>query len=126
MASEESNTKAGGQSARTGQENSQRWAKLVAQAWADDKFKQRLLNNPAAVLKEFGATVPAGVEVRVVENTNSVVHLTLPAKPVGDVTELTESQLSGVFGGFSCSNYCYRDPDCIIIGPVTILTPPSR
>jgi len=111
------------QSVIRGQENSQNWARLVAQVWADDQLKQRLLTSPAAVLKEFGATIPEGMEVRVVENTEKVVHLTLPAKPLGDVTELTGSQLDGVVGGFCCCGKCVVDPDCIIIGPVTILTP---
>ena len=30
----------------------QLWAKLVAQSWTDEKLRQRLLEDPAAVLKE--------------------------------------------------------------------------
>src|SRR5207244_1119140 len=87
-------------------------SQLVAQAWADEKFKQRLMDNPGEVLQGYGIEVPAGVEVRVVESTDKVSYLTLPRKPVGDVTELTSSQLSGVAGG--------RDSDCVVIGPGTI------
>jgi hypothetical protein len=61
------------------------WGQLVAQAWADEAFKQRLLADPAAVLKERGLAVPPGVRVRVVENSDQVLHLTLPQKPTSDL-----------------------------------------
>jgi nitrile hydratase alpha subunit len=75
---------------------SKQWSQVVAKAWADDKFKQRLLANPAAMLKENGVAVPAHVQVIVVENTDKVVHLTLPAKPSG---EISEADLAKVAGG---------------------------
>jgi nitrile hydratase alpha subunit len=78
--------------------NTQKWSQLVAQAWADEKLKQRLLEKPAAVLQQHGIEVPAGVEVRVVEPTDKVLYFVLPPKPA-DVTELTSSQLSGIAGG---------------------------
>ncbi len=82
-----------------GAEKRQKWAQLVAQAWSDEKFKQRLLDQPAAVLQEHGIEFPAGVEIRVVENTEKVSNLILPAKPAGEVAELTASQMKGVVGG---------------------------
>jgi hypothetical protein len=39
------------------------------------------------------------MEVRVVENTDKVYHLTLPAKPTGEVTELTGREMKAVMGG---------------------------
>jgi len=87
------------QSVIAAQENWEQWSQLVAQVWADEKLKQRLLENPASVLQEHGIEVPAGVEVRVVENTEKVSYLTLPAKPAGHVTELTSGQMSSVVGG---------------------------
>jgi PKHD-type hydroxylase/SM-20-related protein len=53
----------------------------VARAWADDAFKRRLLAEPAAALRETGLDVPPGAYVRVVEDTDRVLHLTLPQKP---------------------------------------------
>jgi hypothetical protein len=35
-----------------------------------------------AVLKEEGVDVPAGLEVRAVENTEKLVHMIIPLKPV--------------------------------------------
>jgi Nitrile hydratase, alpha chain len=86
-----------------------KWSQLIAQAWTDDQLKNRLITKPAAVLQEHGIDVPSGLEVRVVENTDTVYYLTLPPKPMGDVTELTSAQMSGVVGGaafFSCSCLC--------------------
>ena len=76
-----------------------KWAELVAQVWADEKLKQRLLDNPATVLQEHGIEVLAGMEVRVVENTEKVTYLTLPAKPTEGATQLTASQMAAIAGG---------------------------
>jgi hypothetical protein len=67
--------------------NDKEWAQIVGKAWADDKFRQQLLANPAAVLKENGITLPAGVTVNVLENM---------ANPSG---ELSEEELTKVAGG---------------------------
>jgi hypothetical protein len=58
-----------------------KWGELVARAWADPAFKARLLADPAAVLKENGLPVPPDLKLQVVENTEQVVHLTLPPPP---------------------------------------------
>ena len=57
------------------------WGQLVAKAWADPAFKAKLLADPAAVLKEHKLIVPAGLKIVVVENTEKVLHLTLPLPP---------------------------------------------
>ena len=75
------------------------YGRLVAKAWSDEAFKQRLMADPAAVLRAEGVTVPPGTDVRLVENTDKVVHLTLPAKPAGD---LSDEQLGQVAGGMGC------------------------
>lgn len=54
---------------------------IIAKTWVDEDFKQRLLLDPVATLNAEGLEIPAGLEVRVVENTDSVYHLVLPAKP---------------------------------------------
>ena len=81
-----------------GSETTKKWSQLVAQAWADQKLKQRLLDDPKAVLREQGIKVLAGVEVRVVEPTDKLLYFVLPPKPA-DAGELTSSQLSGIAGG---------------------------
>lgn len=79
------------------------WGMLVARAWADDDLKQRLLDDPAPVLEEFGIEVPEGVVLKVVEDTDQVQHLVLPASPTDDLSdeELTCSVGFDSFSGFS-------------------------
>ena len=84
------------------------WGQLVARAWADPAFKAKLLADPAGVLKENGLVPPAGITIKVVENTDKVLHLTIPAKPAA--TELSEEELHRVAGGegcYRCGEQCY-------------------
>jgi len=71
-------------------EKAKQWARIVAKAWADEDFKRRLLAEPAAVLKEEGVEVPAGVKLQVIENTESTMNLVLPAMPkdVGNLQDM--------------------------------------
>ena len=94
-------------------EQAKAYGRIVAKAWADEAFKQRLLADPAAVLKAEGLAVPEGVELRLVENTDKVVHLTLPAKPA----ELSDEQLDDVAGGASpnCGSFPQCRADCWVL-----------
>jgi nitrile hydratase len=47
-------------------------AKLVARAWTDDAFRQRLLDNGTNAIAELGFGGPEGADVRVVENLDDV------------------------------------------------------
>jgi hypothetical protein len=76
------------------------YGKVIAKAWRDPAFKAKLVANPKAVLTEAGVTFPADATVRVVENTATHVHLVLPAKPTG---ALSEEALDNVAAGA-----CYR------------------
>jgi hypothetical protein len=58
-----------------------RWEPIVARAWGDEEFKKRLLEEPSAVLKEHGVETTPGVKIKVVENGETLVHLTIPTKP---------------------------------------------
>jgi nitrile hydratase len=49
-----------------------RGAKVVAHAWCDDAFKQRLLNNGTEAIAEFGFAGHATGHLNVVENTDAV------------------------------------------------------
>jgi hypothetical protein len=85
------------------------WGLIVAHAWADDDFKSRLLSDPKAVMREHGLELPAGAEIRVVEDTPEVRHFVLPASPTGD---LSEEELSPVAGADSFSGVCGRCGRC--------------
>jgi hypothetical protein len=112
MAQEEGKPATPGELARLAQENLKKWAQLVARAWTDAKLKQRLLDAPEEVLREHGLDVPAGIEMRVVENTPKVTYLTLPLKPALEATELSHNQLVGIAGLFSTSTSSCGDPHC--------------
>jgi len=73
------------------------WGQIVAKARQDAAFKNRLLATPTAVLNEEGVKVAPEIEIRVVENTDDLLHLTLPAQPHRG--ELADADLAGVAGG---------------------------
>jgi hypothetical protein len=81
----------------------EQYAQVVAKAWEDEAFKQRLMANPRAVLQERGLPPPPGQTVRVIENTAETSYLVLPAKP--PVGELADDQLELVAGGFVSEVY---------------------
>lgn len=54
---------------------------IVSMAWNDAAFKERLLADPMATLKAEGVSIPKGLEIRVVENTDSLFNLVIPARP---------------------------------------------
>jgi hypothetical protein len=90
------------------QERARIWGRLVAKSWEDDAFKQRLMANPIAVLKEYGVEVRPGVEVKVVEGRaapefgENAVVLSIPPKPSAE--ELSEEELGLAAGGYwGCS-----------------------
>ncbi len=58
-------------------------AEVVDRAVTDPAFRQQLLSAPAATLRSAGIEVPAGLEVRVVENTHGLSYLVLPTRPEG-------------------------------------------
>lgn len=68
------------------EENLSSYSALVARAWSDDKFKQDLINDPAGTLSGLGVTIPEDVDIKVVEDSPSVVHLVIPRRP-GEVSE---------------------------------------
>ena len=50
-------------------------AKVVARAWSDSAFKQRLLDDARAAVYELGYTLTHDAELAVVENTEDIHHL---------------------------------------------------
>ena len=73
-------------------------ADLFAACWKDEALKQRFMNDPKAVLAEYGMDVPDGMDVNVVENTDNTVHITMPAPPSGHM-KLSDEELGNAAGG---------------------------
>jgi hypothetical protein len=68
-----------------GMETRGSFGQLVQRATEDPALRQRLLQSPKQVLAEEGITLPAGLEVEIVENTDKVIHLVLP--PLMEATD---------------------------------------
>ena len=73
-------------------------AQLFAACWKDEALKARLMADPKAVLAEYDMPVPDGMDVKVVENADDCVHITLPAPPAGD-GDLSDDELGNAAGG---------------------------
>lgn len=79
-------------------------AKIIARAWSDEAFKAALLADPMKALKSGGFDVPAGISVEVHENTDTVVHLTLPKMPNEGISLKDLDKISA--GGCSFDSWC--------------------
>ena len=73
-------------------------ASLFAACWKDEALKARFMSDPKAVLAEYDMDVPDGMDVKVVENADNCVHITMPADPTGS-NELSDEELSNAAGG---------------------------
>ena len=85
-------------------------AELFAACWKDEALKQRFMSDPKAVLAEYDMDVPDGMDVKVVENADNTVHITMPAAPDGHMS-LSDEELSAAAGG--CSNKYNSMAACI-------------
>ena len=91
---------------KTMTEKKNQLASLFAACWKDEALKARFMSDPKAVLAEHGLNVPDGMDVKVVENADNCVHITMPAPPSGSM-ELSDEELSNAAGG--CTVWCYSD-----------------
>lgn len=73
-------------------------AKVIAQAWTDPAFKEKLVNQPAAALADHGLTVPEGTTVKVIEDTGDTRHIVLPVTP-GNAMDNSLEELERIAGG---------------------------
>ena len=77
--------------------------RLFAACWKDEALKARFLSDPKAVMKEFDLDVPDGIDVKVVENADDCVHITLPVRPASS-GELSDDELSSAAGGLGVAD----------------------
>jgi len=73
------------------------WSRVVAKAWADQEYKRRLLADPAAVAKEEGVPLPAGLTLKVIEDAPGIRTIVLPPLPaeIGPAVVVEERHAAG-------------------------------
>lgn len=79
-------------------ENQSLMSKVIALAWNDPEFKSALLADPNKVLTEMGISIPEDVNVKIVEDTDNLIHMILPSEPT---EELTMDELKKLSGGIT-------------------------
>jgi len=74
--------------------------KVIEKARTDAAFRSQLQSNPkAAVESELGISIPADLNVKVVEEKPNEFYIVLPPKEQSG--QLSDAQLAGVAGGDS-------------------------
>ena len=94
------------------QEQGRIMGQVIAKAWTDDVFKQRLLKNATAVLKEEGIEVPLGLEVKAVVNTDKDFYLVVPQRP----GKLTDKQIEEAAKAMRFRAASTAHPTCDLFG----------
>jgi len=69
---------------------------VMVKAWSDPAFKSKLLTDPSAALATFDARLPAGMVMKVVENTENLDHLVIPMRPAGDLSDENIAEATGI------------------------------
>jgi Nitrile hydratase, alpha chain len=71
-------------------------AQIVARAWADEGFRERLRADPhAALAEETGVSVPESIEIEVLEETPEKGYLVIPLNRAA----ISDEQLEDLSGG---------------------------
>jgi hypothetical protein len=82
-------------------------AEIIARTWKDPDFKQELLTNPKAALREqFEIEVPAEVDLTVLEESKSHVYLVLPSRPRSPSEQPSEQELREWASGHTAQTVC--------------------
>ena len=84
------------------------FAELFANCWKDEALKARFMADPVAVLAERGIELSEDIDVKVVENTDNTIHITLPKPPEGH-DELSNEELANAAGGCLVGMSMFQD-----------------
>ena len=81
--------------------------KIIERAMKDEAFRNKLKTDPKAAIEEtLGVKLPGNVNVYVNSESDTDIHITLPAQ-TGEMKEgeLSGEQLAGVSGGWNVCEY---------------------
>jgi hypothetical protein len=69
------------------------------EAWLDPTFKDQLQQDPAPAMQKlgekYGMEIPAGIDFRVLSDSDKVYHLVLSSDAAGEAPASAESEVSG-------------------------------
>jgi hypothetical protein len=51
---------------------------IILPAVRAEPFRRKLLDDPEAVLSDFGMVLPSGMTIRFLENTEDTIHIVIP------------------------------------------------
>lgn len=86
---------------------------IFAKAWTDEFFKQRLLNNPEEVFKEFGIPLNNKVKLKFHFDAKQDFYINFPLKP--DEENIPEDQLKMIVGGLDAATTA-----AVVVGPIGV------
>ena len=89
----------------TREEQGKKYAKLIAKVWSDEAFKERLLTDSRTILEAEGISVPPGVEVKVLEQTETQLFVVIPQKPLNEQFEVMTERIAAIAAA-SMSSCC--------------------
>ena len=64
-------------------------AKIIAKSWVDDDFRVALIADPVGVITGFGVRLTEGMTLEILQDTDQLVFIVLPAPPWVIPTHLT-------------------------------------
>ena len=56
-------------------------AKIIAKSWVDDDFRVALIADPVGVITGFGVRLTEGMTLEILQDTDQLVFIVLPAPP---------------------------------------------
>ena len=77
----------------------------------DEELMAKLIADPRAILAEAGVAIPAGVTVKVLEDTATHLNFVLPPKPIGQLSdEALDKVAAGDNGQYTKMYRCQNGP----------------
>src|ERR1700722_6765205 len=78
--------------------------RVAERAWSDEAYRELLLSDPLRAVAQEGVAVPeavraCGVTFKVVEDSDPLRHIILPARPCDELSDLELAVVAGGKGG---------------------------